>query len=318
MNKATIITVPVLIIGFNRPETIRQCISKLRESRPTSLYFACDGARSEDSDEALRVNEVRHIMENEIEWPCKKHYHYNSVNKGCEVTESEAITWVLEDNKYVIVIEDDIIASYSFLQFAQEMLYRYENNEQVFQVASENATPMPFPNDEDYCFSMFGHIWGWATWKRAWEHFDLYVHDFDETLKSLSNRKDLRSEDKKHLKRLCKQLMREERKNESFPKHTWDVIWSYIKWRDGGLTIVPRVHLSSNIGVVGLHTKVRTHSHFRPYCEEFEVRKHPRAIERNISYDDYHYEKIIKQPPFVIRQWRRGKNCFRRFFQGRK
>ena len=36
-------------------------------------------------------------------------------------------------------------------------------------------------------------------------------------------------------------------------KSTWDIIWAYIKWRDGGLTIIPRVHLSSNVGVIGLH-----------------------------------------------------------------
>ena len=24
----------------------------------------------------------------------------------------------------------------------------------------------------DYYFSKYSHIWGWATWRRAWRHYD--------------------------------------------------------------------------------------------------------------------------------------------------
>lgn len=309
----TTIEVPVLVIGFNRPEIIRQCIDKLRESKPNNLYFACDGPRSERESEYLKVNEVRAIMENESDWPCKKHFRYNQVNKGCEVTETEAITWVLEENEYVIVIEDDIIAPYSFFKFAQEMLYQYKDNEQIFQVTSDNVTPMEFPNNADYCFSAYGHIWGWATWKRAWDHFDLYVNDFGETIKKIDTRDDLSDEEKKHFKKICRNLLREEKdKKRSSPKHTWDVIWSYIKWRDAGLSVVPRVHLSSNVGVVGLHSKIKTENHFRTYDESFEVLNHPPVVKRNIEYDEYHYNKYIKQPPFLVFQWKRGLGFIKR------
>lgn len=313
MDKSTIIEVPVLFIGFNRPEIFRQCIAKIRESKPTNLYFACDGARKEKRGEESQVTEVRSIMENEIDWPCEKHYRYNDLNKGCELTESEAITWVLEgcDNEYVIVIEDDIIAPYSFLKFAQEMLYRYKDNENVFQVTSDNVTPMEFPNNEDYCFSMYGHIWGWATWRRAWKHFNLYVNDFDDTAAHIGERTNFTDIDAKILIEFCKRL----KSNMLFDggtRSTWDVVWGYVKLRDGGLSIIPRVHLSSNVGVIGLHSKERTLSHFRPYDEEFEARIHPKEIKRNFLYDDYHYNKFLKQPFFLIRQWRRAWAFLRR------
>ena len=306
MDRSTVIEVPVLIIGFNRPDVIRQCIAKLRESKPTSIYLACDGPRKGKENEDALVREVRSIMENEIDWECNKHFRYNEENKGCEVTESEAITWVLSENEYVIVVEDDIIAPYSFLKFAQDMLYRYRENDSVYQITSDNVTPIQLPNNEDYCFSIYGHIWGWATWKRAWDHFDLYVHDFENTLSTIDSREDLTNEEKKHFKKLCIQLIKEDAAGGSVPKHTWDIVWSYIKWRDGGLTIVPRVHLSSNVGVVGLHSQIQTVHHFRPYEEEFEAVCHPKEIKRSLEYDKFHYSNFLREPPYLIRQWKRG------------
>ncbi len=312
VEKRSAIEVPVLIIGFNRPEIISQCLAKLRESCPINLYFACDGPRAEKKNEQKLVEEVRRIMERDSNWPCEKHFKYNDTNKGCEITESEAISWVLQDNEYVIVIEDDIIAPYSFLKFAQDMLYKYKDCESVYQISSNNTTPIQFSDNADYCFSLYGHIWGWATWKRAWAHFDLFVKDFNETERTIPSLSDLTCLEKKHLKNICERLKFEEKSCKAFPKHTWDYVWSYIKWRDGGLSIVPRVHLSSNVGVVGLHSKVQTRSHFRKYDENFEVRFHPKSIERNRLYDEYHYKKAIKQKSFLVRQIIRCLNIAKR------
>lgn len=319
MDKSTIIKVPILVIGFNRPKVLRQCIAKLEESKPINIYFACDGPRANKENENSLVNEVRSVMENEITWNCTKHYRYNEENKGCEITESEAITWVLEENEYVIVVEDDIIAPYSFLKFAQEMLFRYKDNEIIYQVTSDNTTPMEFPNHEDYCFSRYGHIWGWATWRRAWNNFDLYVNDFEESKRKIASRSDLSDYEKKRFRFVCERLIREDKKKSIYPKHTWDCIWSYIKWRDGGLSIVPRFHLSSNIGVDGLHTKIKSSDHYMPYREDFEVINHPKVVKCNRVYDDYHYSKHLKRAPFVLRQWQRVTNYIRRkMLQGRK
>ena len=128
----------------------------------------------------------------------------------------------------------------------------------------------------------------------------------------LKGRNDLTKQERNRLKILCKKLKHEEQTNKKEPKHTWDVIWSYVKSRDGGLTIVPRVHLSSNVGVVGLHTKIQTKSHFRPYEENFEVKCHPKEVVRNEEYDKHHYETFLKQPPFLLRQWRRGTGFLKR------
>jgi hypothetical protein len=302
------IEIPILLIGFNRPDILRLSIAKLRESKPCKMYIACDGARDNILGEDLLVTKVRSIMENEIDWPCEKYYRYNKCNKGCELTVSESISWVLNTNDYVIVNEDDVLLPYSFLRFAQEMLYRYKNNDDIYQVTSCNYTPMSFPNEEDYTFSLTsGHIWGWATWKRAWNHFDLYVDDFNKTMINIDFRKDLSELDKKRFRNLCKRLKYKGKGNS-----TWDFIWAYTKMRDSGLTIVPRVHLSSNVGVIGLHSKERTKQHFFRYDDNFVALHHPQEIKRNSVYDDYHYEHWLKQPPYFVKQFRRIINFIKR------
>lgn len=310
MEKKVIIEVPILVIGFNRPDVLRQSIAKLRESKPLHMYFACDGARDNKPGEEALVAEVRSIMEKKIDWPCEKHYRYNDRNKGCEVTESEAITWVLSDNEFVIVVEDDVLVPYSFLRFAQEMLYRYKDCEEIYQVTSCNYTPIPFPNNEDYTFSLTsGHISGWATWRRAWNHFNLYVNDFDDVTKKIDSRKDITDAEKKRFLNQCDSL-----KSKGKGNSTWDVVWNYIKKRDGGLTIIPRVHLSSNVGVIGLHSKVRTKQHFLDYDEDFAATVHPKEVKRNFDYDKYHYEHWLKKKPYLIRQCHRVIRLLKRIF----
>lgn len=307
MDKTIAIEVPVLVIGFNRPDILRQSIVKLRESRPLHMYFACDGARENKPGEEKLVAEVRSIMENEIDWPCEKQYKYNSCNKGAEITVSEAISWVLTDNEYVIILEDDILAPYSFLRFTQEMLYLYQENKQVYQITSCNYTPMPFPNNEDYTFSFSGHISGWATWKRAWNHFDLMVNDFDKTISTIDAQEGFSDSEKKRFRNFCLRL-----KKNGCGNSSWDTIWAYTKKRDGGLSIIPRVHLSSNVGVIGLHSRGVNRVNFLEYDEEFIATNHPKEIKRNMTYDNYHYEHWLKKPPYLIRQCLRVINYIKR------
>src|SRR5690554_2335775 len=118
MNK---ITTPILIISFNRPDIIKQTFEYIRKAKPTKLYVAIDGARREKEGEEKLVGQVKAVVEN-VDWECETHYKYNETNKGAEVTVSSAISWVFETEEYAIILEDDIVAPMSFLNFAQEML----------------------------------------------------------------------------------------------------------------------------------------------------------------------------------------------------
>ncbi len=282
------LTVPVLIIAFNRPDVTAKTFEYIRAAKPEKLYIAIDGPRPEKPGEEKIVEEVKSILQN-VDWPCETHYKYNETNKGAEVTVSSAISWVFETEEYVIILEDDIIAPLSFLNFAQEMLIKYKDDERIGTVTGSNFTPIQVPGNTDYFFAKYGHSWGWATWKRVWNNFDLNVvvpaeHLEINFLKSVTNSK---KEAKFYRKRF------NAINDKGMGNSNWDAVGNYFHRVNNRLSIIPRVNLTSNIGTYGLHAKGRSEHHYRPFDENFEIQKHPASVECFTDYDIHHFEHYI-------------------------
>lgn len=282
------INTPVLIIAFNRPETSKQTLEYLRKSKPKYLYIAIDGARTNKDDEVKLVQQVKDVYE-EIDWECYVYRKYNIQNKGAEITVSEAVTWVLSENDTVIVLEDDVIAPPSFLRFAQEMLDKYKDDKNVYQICGAQFTPMNTPK-YDYYFSYFGHTGcGWATFKRAWNEFSLNVSGFDEYIDSNSlHDQFLSTKTVRYFLQFVKRL-----RIDGVGNNSWDKCWEYIRIKNKGLSIVPRVNLTRNIGYFGLHGNGEKEFQKLDIYENFVATKHPSTIEVDKEYDSFHYNKYL-------------------------
>lgn len=287
---------PVLLIAFNRPDTTQKVFDRIRDAKPKKLYVSVDGPRLDKNDEERLCDEVKRLVKI-VDWQCESFYLFNEKNLGAEVTVSSAISWVLEKEEFVIVLEDDIIAPKSFFYFMQEMLLKYRNNPQIAMVSGCNPTPIKLPDNKDYLFCIYGHTGGgWGTWKRVWEKFDLYINDFDDKLKP------------DFLNKISNSISEKKNNREFFlrMKHmgpgvnTWDCCWYYLRLTNELLSVIPRVNLTSNIGVYGLHADGETEGHFRKFEESFIVEKHPDIIQRNIEYDKYHFKKYINKKPLLI------------------
>jgi hypothetical protein len=283
------ITVGILYVAFNRPEISEITFNKIRESQPFKLYIAVDGPRSNNESDIIQVNKVKEIVE-KVDWKCEVFYRFNEQNLGAEHNVSSAITWAFEKEESLIILEDDIIAPFSFLSFAQEMLERYKEYENIGIISASNFTPINKPDDPDYFFSKYAHSGGgWATWKRVWQSFDLQIrveekHLDMKYLKSISNS---RKEALYYRKKF--RMMYEKGAGNS----SWDRVGNYINRIHKRMNIVPRVNLTSNIGVYGVHAKGTTEFHHLPFDECFSVRNHPDRIEFNTEYDMYHFKTYI-------------------------
>jgi len=289
MNENFKVVVPILIIGFNRPDMLSQVLENIKKCNPQKLYITIDGPREGNDEDAVNVEKVKRIVK-EIDFcPCVN-YRFNSENKGCEITESSGISWVLEKEESVIVLEDDIIAHKSFFRFVQEMLEKYKNCPQIAMVAGLNPTPCRLPNDEDYCFCRSGHIGGWGTWRRAWEQYDLYEEIDDKYLEDTFIRSiSVSKSHAKHLKRLLLRL-----KSNGVGNNTWDYMYSYYRMKNQMLSIVPRSNLTSNIGVYGLHARGETVTHYMKIDDDYVAKNHPNKIIWNKDFDLYHFNKWIR------------------------
>jgi len=297
MNSNAQCTAPVLLITFNRPDTTKVVFGKIRDAKPLKLYVAVDGPRKDKKADKELVTEVRRIVQ-EVDWPCDVNYKFNEENAGAEITVSSAISWVLEKEEYVIILEDDIIAPLSFFRFTEEMLIRYKDEPIVSTVSGSNFTPITVPNEADYFFAKYGHSWGWGTWRRAWKNYDLNIKIPDKHFKKtfLTEVCNSRAEINYYHK-IFKNMQQKGPGNS-----TWDYVGLYRHRVNNLLSVIPRVNLTSNIGVHGLHARGKTEHHFRPVDKDFIVNKHPGKVECYTVYDKHHFKNYInKKRPLLAR-----------------
>ena len=130
--------VPILLIGFNRPDFMAAQIAAVRAARPARLYVAVDGPRPDRSGEAENCRAVRECVKL-VDWPCEVKTLFREKNLGCKMGVSGAITWFFDQEEEGIVLEDDCRPSEDFLRFASEMLVRYREDGRVGLVAGFNA-----------------------------------------------------------------------------------------------------------------------------------------------------------------------------------
>ena len=115
---------PVLLIAFNRPDHLIKVIDRLREVKPSAIYFAVDGARADRLEEKSKVDACRALVA-AFDWPCEVKTLFHDTNLGCGLGVSTAITWFFENVERGIILEDDIVPDPSFFPFCSDLLDRY-------------------------------------------------------------------------------------------------------------------------------------------------------------------------------------------------
>ena len=226
----------------------------LQRLKPEKLFLAADGPRAQVSEDAHNCAETRRIVEEMINWECEVFKNYSETNLGCGFRPASGISWVFESVDRCIILEDDCIPHLDFFRFCDELLEKYRDDERVAMIGGTNLHVAPIGNDS-YYFSYFNQIWGWATWKRAWEHFDLKTEDWntrresgwmDELLNDQSYVKHYRSLYDRHFYR----------------EDIWDYMWQYACWKQDALCLLPRKNLISNIGFNASATHTDNEDHF--------------------------------------------------------
>ena len=167
MNKFKI---AILLITYKRPKYLRKVLLKIKKINPSILYIYSDGPKNKE--ESFDVKMCRSIID-DIKW-CSVKKKFNTKNMGIELVPKLAIDWVFKENEMAIILEDDTLPSTSFFYFCKKLLIKYKNNTKISMICGTNLAQEKSKNIKDsYFFSKYSNIWGWATWRRAWKHFEL-------------------------------------------------------------------------------------------------------------------------------------------------
>lgn len=242
---------PILFLIFNRPDTTEEVFGKIREVKPKRLFISADGPRIDNENDLIKCGEARAIV-NKIDWDCEVETVFNVENKGCGKAVSDAISWFFENVKEGIILEDDCVPGIDFFKFCQIMLHRYRDNDKVLHVGGNNFQFGQKWGKGDYYFSAFAHIWGWATWDRAWAKYEFDIANNppinDNSFLHAFKNNDLAEN---YFKEVFKKVSNHE-------VDTWDYQWQYAIIKNQGLSICPNVNLVKNIGYRedATHTKL--------------------------------------------------------------
>ena len=234
---------PILFIVFNRPEITKIVFDEIRKQKPKFLFIAADGPRKDNLQDIEKCKLTRDVVVQNIDWDCEVKTLFRDNNLGCGLAVSAAITWFFNNVDQGIILEDDCLPHRSFFGYCEVLLTKYKDYEQIFSISGNNFQGGKKRGDGSYFFSNYSHNWGWATWGRAWKHYD---HQLTNLESFKANNKIDQIDSRLVFKRFWLNKFEEVRKGAYF--HIWDYQWMFAIWNAGGLTVLPNVNLISNIG----------------------------------------------------------------------
>ena len=240
MNAGDIET-PVALLLFRRPEETARVFERIREARPGKLFLIADGPRPGNEEDARGCEAARAAVER-VDWPCDVVRDFADENLGLKRRIPSGLDRVFGEAPEAIVLEDDCLPHPSFFRYCEELLDRYRNDERIVHIAGSQLLKGP-PTGASYHFSRYVHVWGWATWRRAWELYDVELSDWHA---------DSEAERESRLRRMFEE--EDERRfwgwvwDHSPEIDNWDAQWSYVALSRGLLAVNPNRNLISNIG----------------------------------------------------------------------
>lgn len=233
--------ISVLILFFNRPDSLRKVFEAVREAQPARLFLYQDGPRGERDMAGIKA--CREVVEN-IDWPCEVHRLYQEKNYGCDPSEFISQKWAFSLTDRCVVLEDDDVPTPTFFTFCKEMLDRYADDERVGMIAGFNLDDRTEDvGGDSYFFSTNFSIWGWASWRRVIDTWDEHYTWLDRPtavrrIEALTRERRLR----KDFLPMC-------RAHRASGKAFYETIFHAALLLHSQLAIVPRVNMISNLGV---------------------------------------------------------------------
>lgn len=230
---------PVVFLIFNRPETTERVFARIAEARPPKLLVVADGPRN--PEEAGRCEQARRVLD-KVDWDCEVLTRFSEKNLGCRVNVGGGLEWAFSQVEEAIILEDDCLPDPSFFSFCEALLERYREDQRVMLITGTNPLPDLSGNGASYHFSKYGSIWGWASWRRAWRHFDDRMTGWPEFRdRGLMAGVFEDPEERAFWVGAFEKMF-------TRPLPSWAFQWFFARISQSGFSVVPNVNLVSNIG----------------------------------------------------------------------
>jgi hypothetical protein len=271
---------PVAFFIFNRPQQTRRVFAEIARARPRTLLIVADGPRADRPEDPALCAAARAAVE-EVTWDCRVLRCYSEANLGCRARVSSGLDWVFSQCEEAIVLEDDCLPDPSFFPFCAELLERYRDDERVMMISGNNFQPEWDRSPYSYYGSAYAHIWGWASWRRAWQHYDVEMRLWPLLRARAGLLEDLGE-------RVCELYWCDIfDRTHAGAIDTWDYQWLFACRAQSGLTLIPERNLVTNIGfgAGATHTAEENHLANLPRGAIELPLRHPPYLLRDTAAD---------------------------------
>jgi hypothetical protein len=281
---------PILLVVFNRPLHTAKVLDQIAKVGPKYLYVVADGPRFTHPGDRAKIDEVRQIVFSKVNWDCELKTFFRTDNVGCGRGPSEGISWFFEQVDEGIILEDDCLPDLSFFSYCEKLLAHFRDDTRIMHISGSNFQDGKRRSEGSYYFSMFCHVWGWATWKRAWQKFSPRMDNIENM------NLDFYHAPKRELKYW--QLHFQDAVSRT---DIWDYHWNFAVWKFKGASIIPNVNLVENIGfdATGTHTS-NSHSYLIKNASALTEVHHPPYKEIDFDADRYTFNNCYSKPESVI------------------
>jgi len=221
-----------------------------------------------------------------VDWDCEIQKNYSETNLGNRRRGSSGLDWVFSEVEEAIIIEDDTVPHPSLFLYCQQLLDHYRDDDRVMHIGSANFQRGRNKTPYSYYFSRITHCWAWATWRRAWKHFDVNMATWPQNREMIANSYDDPIE-RAHLLDLFDQAY-ENRVD------TWDYQWLYCCLMQSGLGITPNTNLVTNIGwgAESTHNTIEDHPAAYLPAEDIGELRHPPDVIIHRAADLYTFDHV--------------------------
>ena len=247
---------PIGLFVYRRPDHTRRTLEALQRdplAARSDLVIFSDAAKTPTHESDVRA--VRAVL--------RESWGFRSLrvvererNWGLFGSITDGVSQLCAEHGRAIVLEDDILVAPGFLQFMNAGLSRYETDEQVMQVSG-----YMFPGTTlalgSALFLPIISCWGWATWSRAWQHFDSSLRGIDQLRSDAKLRRRFDIDGTyDYFAMACQQ--------ERGEIDSWGICWQLSTFMRNGLVLYPSRSLTQNHGVDGSGTHGKGHSGLHP------------------------------------------------------
>ena len=275
---------PIALFVYNRPEHTRRLLETLAGNKlagESSLFIFADGPKKDAKPEELKAIENTRKLVRDKKWCGNVEIIESDKNKGLADSITGGVTKLINDYGRAIVLEDDLILSEGFLKYMNDALEIYKDEEKAMHIAGYT-----FPHKTDLPETFFfKHMscWGWATWDRAWRHFNPDSEFLYEELQ----KKGLMDEFNMHgyIDNAIQLYF-----NFNGIMKTWAIKWYASIYLNGGLCLQPDRSLALNLG----HDNTGTHCGTTDIFEKSHITNYVNVEKKPVQLNESAQKEIIE------------------------